>query len=354
MALTYTFLESFQLSLIERDRMIALSADTALGQVMPIGFQIGDAVSWDQRDSVNGWLSGKPLGAPLPTYNATGGKRRSVPASYFGRQCAIDVQKIVSGGKLGTVGEQIDIMEEVNISLLEMQHQLVKMQDIQRGQLLATGTYTVLDKDENALNVITWDEFDNRYTALTGGARFTQSSTCKPVNTIRQIMDTNFRGTGYLINTKRAKMLMNSKTASVMLCSDEIKAYRAGGGNSVVSVGEFNEKFADFPEVVVVEGGGHYKNGTFVPFIPDGVIVFVGAHDSRGTVCGGWDITTSEVAGIGESVFANIANTAKDGASYPYNPVAEIAVQGAAYIMTDKQVAALRVATQSEMDAFVY
>jgi len=351
---TYTFLEVFELSLIERDRMIAVSADTALGQVMPITFQKGDAVSWDQRDSVTGLLPGKPVGAPLPTYNATGGKRRSVPATQFGRQGPVDARKVISAAKLGTVGEQIDIMEEVNITLAELQHQMVKMQDVQRGQLLSTGTYTVYDKDENVLNTYYWDEFDNRYTALTGGARFTQSSTCKPVNTIRQIMDTNFRGTGYLINTKRAKMLMNSKTASVMLCSDEIKAYRAGGGNSVVSVNEFNEKFADFPEVVVVEGGGHFKNGTFIPFIPDGVIVFIGAHDSRGTVCGGWAVTTSEVAGIGESVFANVNNTSMDGGVYPYNPIAELAVQGAAYIMTDKQVAALRVASQDEMDAFVY
>lgn len=354
MAVTYSFLESMALSLIERDRMLALSAETTLGEIMPLGFQVGDAVSWDQRDSVTGLLPGKGLGSPLPVGNVTGGKRRSVPASYFGKQIPVDVRKIVSGGEMGTLGDQINIDDEVEVSLLELQYQLRMMQDLQRGQLLSQGTYTVYDKDENALQTYYWDEYDNRYLALTGNARFTESTTCKPINSLRMMIDTYFRGTGYAANTKRAKMLMNSKTASVTLASDEIKAYRMGGGNSLVSTDEWNEKFSDFPELRTVEGGAHLRAGTFSPYIPDGLIVIVGAHDSRGAVCGGWDITTSEVAGVGTSVFANVANTSKDGGTYPYNPIAELAVQGAAYIATDKQVAVLRVASQAEMDAYTY
>jgi hypothetical protein len=342
---------------IARDRLNDLNRNSVVGSLFPMGTFKGKAVVWQKRDSLTGFIPSRKAGAPLPVLSGKGGARYAVPASYFGGQMPMDVDKIISAASYENDSESIDLGEatEENMNdLLFRQNQTI---DYQLMRMLCEGKIYTFDVDE--LGDVTleetfyWNEWDSRTEALASGTWDTSAS-CDPFRDFRKVEDEYFRGNGYsLLNGGR--ILMSSKLASVMMESDAVKKNIKGKfGSSVLSPDQFNEAYRGAaPSIEIVDGVtqlGKDANGkpVFLPLIDDNKVVFVGRHAARGTQLGEWDMTTSDMAGIGESMYAAV----KKGNDYPYNPIAEIAFQGAPNFYSENQIFVMEVAAKEDIDSF--
>lgn len=348
---TYIFPEAGELREIERDRALNLQRDSVIGRLFPFGRQPGRAVNWDQRDSVVGLLPVKRIGDPLQPVPLTGGIRKSIPASIFGAQAALDVTKIVGGGRFGSFGDRIDIGAELNDMMAQLAYRERQSIDLQIGQMLATGRVNLYGADAE---VVQQDEIEGfratRIETLTGGDRWTEIATADPVGDFRRVADNRFRGTGY--SMVGGSVLMTQKAFNILLNTNAVKnALRSRFGSSVVSLANFNELFGDtLGTVEIVSGGANVTQATWLPYLADNVAVFVGRHSTRGTQLGEWVITTSEKVGVGEAIHAEVVVPQP----YPSAPIVERAIQGAPMLMSDKQVAVLEFASVSDVNNYQY
>lgn len=348
---TYIFPEAGELREIERDRALNLQRDSVIGRLFPFGRQAGRAVNWDQRDSVVGLLPVKGLGDPLQPVSATGGIRRSVPAAYFGAQIPMDVTKIVGGGQFGSFGDRINIGGELNVMMSELAYRERQGIDLQLGQMISTGFINLYGASGEISERVEIEGFrSTRIETLTAGDRWTEIATADPVGDFRRVADNRFRGTGY--SMVGGSVLMTQKAFNILLNTNAIKtALRNRFGASVVSLADFNLLFGDtLGTVEIVQGGANVSATTWVPYMPDNVAVFVGRHSTRGTQMGEWVITTSEKAGVGEAIHAEVIVPQP----YPSAPIVERAIQGAPMLMAEKQVAVLQFASESDVNNYQY
>lgn len=348
--ITYIYPEAGELREIERDRALTLQRDSVIGRLFPFGAQAGAAVNWDQRDSVVGLLPAKRLGDPLQPLQMTGGIRRSVPASYFGGQIPIDVRKIVAGGRFGSYGDRIDLASELNIGMQELAYRERQGIDLQIGRMISTGLINVYAADGTIQEQYAIEGFGERRETLTGGDRWTEIATADPIGDFRRVADNRFRGTGY--SMVGGSVLMTQKAFNILLNTNAVKAtLRQRFGASVVNLADFNSLFGDtLGTVEIVTMGANISNTAWLPYLADNVAVFVGRHATRGTQLGEWVITTSEKAGVGEAIHAEVVVPQP----YPSAPIVERAIQGAPMLMAEKQVAVLTFASEADVNNYAY
>jgi hypothetical protein len=342
---------------IARDRLNDLNRNSAVGALFPIGTFKGKAVVWQKRDSLTGVLPARNAGSPLPVINGKGGTRYAVPTSFFGGQMPMDVDKIISGASYQNDSQPIDLggeAEEMMNDLIFRQNQTI---DYQLMRMLGDGniyTFNVDDAgDVTTESTFYWNEWQDRTLALSSGT-WDSSSTCDPFRDFRNISDTYFRKEGYSL-FKGGKIMLSSKLANVMLESDAVKKnIKSRFGSSVLGIDDFNDAYRGIaPAIEVIDGGtylGKDANGEteFAPYIDDNKVIFVGAHSQRGTQLGEWDMTTSDMAGIGEDIYAEIVK----GKDFPYNPIAQLAFQGAPNFYSEKQIFVLEVADIGDINNF--
>lgn len=345
---TYVIPEYNDIQLIERDRVLTLQVESAIGRYFPMGSEVGRAVSWDKRDSVTGLIPVKGLGGPLVPLQATGGIRRSVSASYWGAEMPMDVTKVIAGGKYGSVADRIDIGEELDIMSAELAYKERQTMDLQLGRMLSDGVINTYDKDGNVVDTLALEAYATRFLALTGNAKWTAKTTATPITDMRRVADQYFRGTGYSV--VQGVMMMTTKAFNIMMETDEIKKNIKNkfGASVIVGVDEFNQMYKGiFPFIELIDGGANLPSG-WIPYLTDNHVVFIGKHATRGTQAGKWVVTTSEKPGVGESVYSNVLVPAP----FPSLPIVERAFQGAPFLYSDDQYFVLEIGSTSDVDNY--
>lgn len=334
-ALEYNWMEAAEINQIERDRAINLALNSDLGQLLPFGSEVGNAVTWDKEDDIGGVLPVKVVGASYDRLDVTGATRSSVPASHYGGEEIVPADQIIARAMRGNptkVMEISDLIAERNQVLAVKEANTI---DLQRGQLLSYGIVNQYDKNENVVDTVQFDGFADRVVTLTGGDRWNQSSTAAPFDMLAGMHADYFNGTGYSAMGD-AVGLMNPVTAKYLKLTAQWKAFRGPGNSQLKSIKDFNEQLSgeegDYPVLKVIKGTAIMKSGV-VPFIPDGKLIIIGRHQIRGLICGEWKVTTNENTGLPE--FYTEVDRLPDA---PKLPRCTRSIAGAGYLKSLKQI----------------
>ena len=342
------FPDLLTLGLVERERMDDLARSTVFGQMFPFGSQAGEAVTWDRLDSLVGTMPGRTPGEPLQVLNPRGLVRKSIPASYFGAQMPLDLKKVIGAGQPGTLGQKLNLTEELNRMNTDLAFRERQTIDYQLSALALRGDVPIFDDKGTVVKSIKWEGHSDQIEVLGSGDEFSNLATSDPIKVLRSIGTSRYRGSGYsYIN---GVIYVSQRGANVILSSDAIRADLKGRfGSSTVTLDMFNDAFrGSLPRIEIVEDGVHLADGNWQPLIEDHKMLIVGSHVQRGTRLGEWTITTNEQMGVGENIYANVRMPNE----FPANPIVERALQGAPNLYGDKQLVVVEFADPNDILTF--
>jgi hypothetical protein len=281
------------LRLIEQDLLPDLMADDPIFQFFPITEAEAELLIWEQLDNFQGLQGIRGIGGAPGRVAHVGLKQYIAQPGYYGEYKKLDEAKILRQKKFGTFG---DVTNVTDLVLQDQVHLLQRRLNRIRQILwnIAQGTYSV--STANGIIMAT-----DTYTlqTFTASVTWATSATATPFADFRTVK-TKHRGHSVNFGAS-AKAIMNLVTYNNMIGNtnaSDLFGKRFKSLSTISSLGEMtgllNED--DLPTPMVYDEGylsdGTDGNaaGTFVPFIPNGVVIVFGKRPN-GTRIGEYRMT---------------------------------------------------------------
>lgn len=284
---------SADLRLIEQDLLPVLQANDPIFQHFPITEEDAELLIWEQLDNFQGLQQIRGIGGAPGHVAHVDLKQYMVQPGYYGEFKKLDEAKILRRKKYGTFGDVVNVTDLV----LEDQVHLLQRRLGRIRQILwniVQGTYSVSTASGQ---VMATDSFSVQ--TFTATVPWATSATATPFSDYRTV---KLKHRGHSVNFgAAARAYMNQKTYNNQignLNANDLFGKRFSSLSTISSLsmltGLLNED--DLPTPVVYDEGylsdGTDGNaqGTFLPFIPDNVVILIGKRPN-GTRIGEYRMT---------------------------------------------------------------
>jgi hypothetical protein len=286
MATDFIYPTSADLNEIARDKLPMLVADRPIFAYFPIRDHEATLVEWEQRDNYSGLQQIRGINGQAPSVQKTGVRRFADQPGVYGEYSILDEQELTNRRAPGQFGAPMDISDMV----MDVQDQLLQRrldrQEALIWTLCATGTFSVLGKDNAIVHTSTY--LRQTYSAFASWSSF---STATP---LADFSGVQLLARGHSVNFgSGAKAFMNRKTFNNLRSNTnaaDIYGRRTTGLGTVNSLAQWNELLSqdDLPEIVIYDAGylvdgsvnpfatDMTQFGVFTPFIPDNTVIVFG------------------------------------------------------------------------------
>jgi|CXWL01.1.fsa_nt_gi hypothetical protein len=283
----YLFPSNATLQEIETERSRIIDENSVAAQILPYVSENTDNVMWEILDDVTGLMHIRDAGEPYPLVQDVGGNRFVMAPIRLGEKRVIDEVYIEAARQPGTMGTPLDVggkMGRLMQDIAIREHATIEKA---RWDLLVAGVATGTKKDGTVVEIA-------RMVPVTASSAVAWSTlgSATPIVDFLTIRET-YRGRGYdfgygAVAYARSltidKLLLNTNTS-------DIGKVKLNFGQSFIDMTQYNNQIRsgfNTPSLVAVDDGYVDSAGVFQPFIPDGKVVIVGNHWSRGLNAGNW------------------------------------------------------------------
>ena len=271
---TFTYPTNAELTEIAQDKLPALQANRRIFDIMPIEEKDASVIIWDQLDNYTGLQSLRGINGAFPLIQQTGSKQFVERPGYYGEGELIDEIQLTERRQLGTFAQPVSIDDLV----MEKQDKLLNRR-LDRIEwigwtLLTTGQFIV----STPMGIVA---HQGAYTLQT----FTASVAWATVATATPLADfssVQLLARGHSVNLgATAKAYMNRVTYNYLRSNTnaaDVYGRRVSGLATANNLESINQILLqdDLPTIVIYDEGYLNDAGTFVPWIPNNVVVVVG------------------------------------------------------------------------------
>lgn len=279
MPTSFTYPSTAELMEIEQEKLPVLINNDPVFQLFPIQTKDTPVVMWEQKDSYTGLQQVRGLNGDPPRVKRLGGTRFTMEPGYYGEFTTIDEAELTVRRQYGTFNRPIGIEDLVMECQDHLLNRRIDRMRLIMWNLLTTGTFSVAGPNGSVLHT-------DSYAFQTHNA-----STWGTVTTATPLLDlraAQLLARGRSVSFGRdSRAMMNLKTKNNLVGntnpSDLGAPTRQSNGSTMNSLEDMNKILIanDLPPAEVYDEGYLQEGtGTFIPFIPDGVVVLVGKRIS--------------------------------------------------------------------------
>lgn len=259
---------------IAQDLLPRLQANRPVFRIFPIVDVDNHVVMWEQEDNYTGLQQVRGLNGEPPRIRKNGVKRYLMQPGVYGEFELIDEVELTTRRQYGTFNAPIDAADLV---MRAQRRLLVRRLDRIESivwTLLSTGTFSVAGPAGAVLHT---DSYTMQvYSATTPWAT---AATSTPLADLRAVQ---LLARGHSVNFGASAVAwMNQVTFNRMVNNTnnaDIYGRRTAGLGTFNSEAQINQLLAgdNLPNIQIYDQGYLNDSGTFVPFIPDNVVIVVG------------------------------------------------------------------------------
>lgn len=270
----WTYPSSAEITQIAADKLPNLVADRPIFSIMPMRSVDGHMLIWEQQDNYRGLQQIRGLNGQPPKVQPLGMSQFSMQPGVYGEFVPIDELQMTIRRQYGTFGTPIDVSDLV----LEKQDHLLGRRldrvELICWTLLGTGTFSV----STALGTVAHtDTFPvQTFSAVVGWGTSATSTPLADFSSVQLLarghsVDFGASATAYMNRGTFNNLRTNTNAA-------DIYGRRTAGLGTYNNVKGINDLLTgdDLPQIVIYDGGYLNDAGTFVPFIPNNVVIIVG------------------------------------------------------------------------------
>lgn len=279
---TYSFPDSADLLLVEQSLLPVLTLDDPLFTMFPINNRDASHVIWEQEDDYRGLMqargvNGQPTGVAMVGYN-----RYQMDPGRYSEFVQLDEKAMENRRPLGEFDGNVsinDLVYKAQDRLLDRRFRRIKWI---LWTLLSTGLFSVPGPDGGVLHK---DQY--AFQTQTASVAWATVATAKPIADFRAAK-LKARGRSVRFD-KSAQAFMNQSTFNDMIANTNTADI---GGRRIENGATINAKenidavmlANDLPTIVVWDDGYVNDSGTFIPWIPNNVVVIIGNRTNGSTV----------------------------------------------------------------------
>jgi hypothetical protein len=271
-----TYPTNAELRRIEQVKLPRLTQDRAIFNIFPITTVDAPVLMWEQEDNYTGLQQVRGLNGDPPRVKHTGAKRYVAAPGIYGEFEPIDEAELTMRRGWGEWSGSVSIDDLV----MRLQDKLLgrRLDRIEYigWTFLTTGTFAVAGPSGAILHT---DQIT--LTTYTPGVTWSTSATATPLKDFRNV---KLLGRGKSVDFgARARAYLNQVTLNRMMSNtnqNDLAGRRVNIVQNVLNMAEINTilQGESLPQVVPYDEGYLNDAGTFVPYIPDGVVVLVGVR----------------------------------------------------------------------------
>lgn len=288
MTTNYVYPTSYELMMIERDKIPRLTQNRPIFEILPLKNIDSAILLWEQLDNIIGLqqvrgLNGSPLGV-----NALGGKQYYGQPGVYGEFATVDEEQLTLRRQWGSYNKPVDISDLV----MEKQDQLLERRlnrvEYNGWTLLATGVFTALGRVGQVLHTDTYTT--QNYSIL---VPWSTVASATPLADLRAIQ---ILGRGHSVNFGRqAKAYMNQTTFNYFISNtnaNDLGSKRTYGLASITGLDDVNRILTgdNLPNIVIYDEGYFDDAGAFQLYIPNKTVIIVGVRQT-GVPIGNYEFT---------------------------------------------------------------
>lgn len=333
----FTFPEAATIMEIERERQLQLDAQSAGSAIFPIVEERGDTILWEVRDNVLGLSYVREGNEPYPILEDVGSKRFALVPAKFGGSRTLSADKINRGRKIGTHGESMDVSAEMEIIMQEIAERDFNTIEYIRWRMACLGDVLLPKKDGTTIRVAKYDA-----NTTNSNVAWTDRANATPLLDLQTLRNAT-AGYGFDFGGG-AKAYSNSITLDHLVLNTnalDLGRQRLTFGETIRDISQVNRLILqgmNLPQFEAIDGGYLDSSGVFQRFIPDGYVVIVGNHWSRGLRAGEFVMSSNEALMGEPGVYANIDQEKKA----PRLPYAERGFNGGPRVNHGRQIQILK------------
>lgn len=276
---TFTYPSAVQLKEVEQDLLPLLTQDDEIFDEFPIVEENAFRLRWEQMDNYAGLQQVRGLDGQPGRVNPVGSKSYDMEPGVYGEYNVIDEQELTERRALGQFAEFISLNDLVR---KRQDHLLGRRFDRVRQiiwSLLTAGTFSVAKRSGEIMHT---DVFPLQ-THSTSADWSAAPTTATPILDLRAVA-LKYRGRSVSFGRK-SKLYLNQVEANALLSvttATDIGKVRGDSGATLNTLDAVNAILLsnDLPQIVPYDKGYINDSGTFVPFIPDGKGVLIGARNN--------------------------------------------------------------------------
>lgn len=282
MVTTYLYPTTNELTEIDPILLAGQIAEDPLigpGGLFPMRNVDSDRLTWEQRDSYNGLMQFRGLNGDPPRVKRLGLNRYSIEPGYYGEFTEIDEMEMTRRAAPASYTMPVDVKDLVNECHAHLMGRQTNLMRYICAQLLVSGKFVVLT---HGGSIGSQDSYKQQvYTASVAWATV---ATATPLANLRAIP---ILGRGQSTSWgPNAELWMNQVTFNYMLANqntNDLRGERLDAGRTVQSLGDVNVVMTanGLPRIRVYELGYLDASGAWQLFIPDNVVVYVGARTNN-------------------------------------------------------------------------
>lgn len=271
----FIYPSSVQLEQIAQTLTPRLSANRVGLQLFPAVNVESHLLEWEQKDNFTGLQQIRGLNGEPNRVKPKGMSRFTLEPGVYGEYGLVDERELTTRRQMGTFGTPIDITDLV----LDRQNQLLQRRldriELIVWTLMTTGTFSVADGS----NVLHTDSYT--FQSFDASVGWGTAATSTPLADLRAVQ---LKARGYSVNFgAQATAYMNLVTWNRMLANTnaaDLGGRKAAFGESINGPEGVNRVLAqdNLPQISIYDEGYLDSTGTFQLFIPDGIIVLIGAR----------------------------------------------------------------------------
>jgi hypothetical protein len=276
---TYTYPTSVELTVIGQTLLPTLTEDDPIFDEMPIESVDAHLLRWEQRDNYKGLQQVRGLNGEPPKVSRVGHKQYQMVPGAYGEFVELDELELTTRRQLGSFNEPIRLDDLVGEAQEQLQQREIDRLRLINWTLLTTGTFSVSTQQGQVAHTDTYS-----IQTFTAGVAWATFATATPLANFRSVQ---LLSRGFSVNFGgQAKAYMNRTTFNNMISNTnnaDIAGRRVSGLLTVLNLEEVNKVLAgeDLPQIVIYDRGYYDESNTFQLFIPNAVVVVVGARPNN-------------------------------------------------------------------------
>jgi hypothetical protein len=288
MTTTFIYPSSYELMMIERDKIPRLTQNRPIFEILPLKNVESSLLVWEQLDNITGLQQVRGMGGAPQSVNALGGKQMYGQPGVYGEVGTIDEKQLTDRRQWGDYHMPVDISDLV----MEKQDQLLerRLNRIEKNgwDLLATGTFTAIGKVGQVLHT---DTFTTQTYPV--GIGWANLGTATPLADFRGVQ---LLARGHSVNFGRqAKAYMNQNVFNHFVSNtntSDLGSKRTYGLASITGLDDVNRILTgdNLPTIVIYDEVYIDDNGANQLYLPDKKVIVVGQRQT-GVPIGAYQFT---------------------------------------------------------------
>lgn len=271
---TFAYPTNAELTLILQEKLPVRTSEDALFDVMPLENDDAALVMWEQEDNYTGLMALRGLEGQPARVSKVGLKQYSMTPGAYGDFIGLDETELTLGRAPGQFGQPINLESTIMRRQDQLLNRAIDRLRMIGWSLISNGTFSVPTLSGDVQHT---DQFDLQHSTAT--VSWSSVDTATPLADLRKARLSG-RGKGANFGTA-GTIFMNQQTFDWFASnhnSADLGGRRMAGLYGPVTLEDVNKILIGdgLPAVTIYDDGYLNDSGTFVPFLADGKVVYIG------------------------------------------------------------------------------